>query len=82
MWYWVLGRVEGASPSGWGDWKEVLPWARGLCWEAAPDSVGQGAMKKYDGANVRRQLRQMNSECECEYDVSARAGTHGGSWVQ
>lgn len=26
-----------------------------------PDSVGQGAMKKYDGTNVRRQFRQMNS---------------------
>lgn len=54
-----------------------------------PNDVGQGGMKKYDGANVRRQFRQMNSECECEYGLSARAGTHvcvcrvsnlGGRW--
>lgn len=84
----VLGRLEGGAPlCSVGCCKEVLPRA----WRSAgrlhlnlvrPNSVGQGAMKKYDGANVRRQLRQMNSECECEYGLSARAGTHGGSWVE
>lgn len=70
-----------------GCWKEVLPRAWGSAGRlhlnlVRPNSVGQGAMKKYDGTNVRRQLRQMNSEWECEYGLSARAGTHGGSWVE